>query len=195
MIRAPIDVALVHHPVRDRAGRVVTTAITNLDVHDLARSCRAYGVRRFHVVSPVASQRRIVEAIVAHWLHGEGARRVPERTEALQRCRPAESVEAVVASMAEEVGTKPRLVATSARDEQGVPLVSFTSLRRTLREEASPHLLLFGTGHGLHPQLLSRCALRLEPIVPPSGYRHLSVRAAAAIVLDRLLVFRPAGED
>ncbi len=183
-------VALVHHPVRDRAGRVVTTAITNLDVHDLARSCRAYGVRRFFVVSPVTSQRRIVQAIVAHWSEGgAGARRLPERSEALARCEPAESVEAAAARVAElEGGPAPRWVATSARPTPGVAPVGFGTLGERLRSGAGgPHLLLFGTGHGLHPELLVRCAEQLEPIVPPAGYPHLSVRAAAAIVLDRLL--------
>ncbi len=187
MSGAPLEVALVHHPVRDRRGRLVTTAVTNLDVHDLARSCRAYGVRRFHVVTPVTSQRRIVEAIVEHWLHGEGARRVPERTEALRLCHAAASVREVSDVVASEHGVPPRLVATSARDEGGGERVSFQRLRASLAAEDVPYLLLFGTGHGLHPDLLDRCALRLQPIVPPGGYRHLSVRAAVAIALDRLL--------
>ena len=185
-----VYVALVHHPVRDRAGNVVTTAITNLDVHDLARSCRAYGVRRFFVVSPVTSQRRIVEAIVAHWSEGgAGARRLPERTEALARCEPAGSVEAAARRVAElEDGAAPRWVATSARSTPGVTSVGFDTLGDRLRSgRGGPHLLLFGTGHGLHPELLARCTEQLEPIVPPAGYPHLSVRAAAAIVLDRLL--------
>ena len=33
-------VALVHHPVYDKNHKVVATALTNLDLHDIARSSR-----------------------------------------------------------------------------------------------------------------------------------------------------------
>lgn len=42
---SPLYCALVHHPVRDRGGNAVTTAVTNLDVHDIARTARTYGLR------------------------------------------------------------------------------------------------------------------------------------------------------
>ena len=50
---APVYCALVHHPVKDRAGQTVTTAVTNLDVHDIARSARTFGLRRYYVVTPI----------------------------------------------------------------------------------------------------------------------------------------------
>ena len=40
MTRRRLAIALVHHPVLDKGGAIVTTALTNLDVHDLARSAR-----------------------------------------------------------------------------------------------------------------------------------------------------------
>ena len=52
-----VALALVHHPVLDRAGDVVTTAITNLDLHDMARSARTYGVSDLFIVHPIAAQR------------------------------------------------------------------------------------------------------------------------------------------
>src|SRR5687767_16015505 len=94
----PIHCALVHHPVRDRAGGIVTSAITNVDVHDLARSARTYGLAGYWVVSPIAAQRLLVDRILDHWRTG-GARRVPERTVALSICRAAESVDAVRAEL------------------------------------------------------------------------------------------------
>jgi hypothetical protein len=45
---------------------------------------------------------------------------------------------------------------------------------------------MFGTGFGLAPALLERADLRLAPIQGPGEYNHLSVRAAAGIILDRL---------
>jgi hypothetical protein len=51
----------------------------------------------------------------------------------------------------------------------------------------SLRLLLFGTGWGLADEVLEAADALLPPLAGPSGYNHLSVRAAAAIVLDRLL--------
>jgi hypothetical protein len=47
-------------------------------------------------------------------------------------------------------------------------------------------LLVLGTGWGLTPEILSRGDVYLEPISGVESYNHLSVRAAAAIMLDRL---------
>ena len=49
---ADIYLALIHYPVYDRDHKVVTTSITNMDIHDIARSARTYGVKRFFVVTP-----------------------------------------------------------------------------------------------------------------------------------------------
>jgi tRNA (guanine37-N1)-methyltransferase len=54
-----------------------------------------------------------------------------------------------------------------------------------MAREERPFLLLFGTGHGLAQEVLERADLALPPIRPGS-YNHLSVRAACAIILDRL---------
>ncbi|MGE5183682.1 MAG: tRNA (guanosine(37)-N1)-methyltransferase TrmD, partial [Acidobacteriota bacterium] len=64
-------VALVHHPVRDRAGAIVTTALTNFDIHDLARSSLTYGLAGYHVVTPVTSQRDKAEHIARAWSQDE----------------------------------------------------------------------------------------------------------------------------
>lgn len=82
MIRQPVAVALVHHPVLDRRRDRVTTAVTNLDLHDIARTARTYGVCRYYVVTPVAEQQRLVARIVGHWREGFGAGYNPDRGEA-----------------------------------------------------------------------------------------------------------------
>ena len=49
-------------------------------------------------------------------------------------------------------------------------------------------LVVFGTGWGLAPNVIEGADLLLEPIRAERGeYNHLSVRAACAIALDRLL--------
>ena len=45
---------------------------------------------------------------------------------------------------------------------------------------------MFGTGWGLAPEVIDRCDDLLEPILGVGDYNHLSVRSAAAIILDRL---------
>ena len=66
--------ALIHHPVLNRKGEVVASAVTNLDLHDIARAGRTYGVRRFYVVTPLEDQRQIARRIIAHWTEGAGGR-------------------------------------------------------------------------------------------------------------------------
>lgn len=48
------------------------------------------------------------------------------------------------------------------------------------------YLILLGTGWGMPPELVESCDYILEPILGPGDYNHLSVRNAAAIILDRL---------
>jgi tRNA (guanine37-N1)-methyltransferase len=176
--------ALIHHPVLDRQGNEVTTSVTNLDVHDIARSSRTYGLAGYFVVIPIEAQHPVVQKIIDHWSTGAGTRRFPERTEAIGLVRIANTLDDAIASIEAEEGVAPRLVATSAK---GGPD------RRTCGEELEtqatdprPTLLLFGTGHGLSPTVLDRCDAILAPIEGPTPYNHLSVRAAVAITLDRL---------
>jgi hypothetical protein len=176
-------IALVHHPVKDREGATVTTAVTNLDVHDLARSARTYDVVSYFVVTPIAAQQDLVERILEHWRTGSGSRRIPERSEALSRCRCVPSVEAAVEAVREREGA-PRILATGAKPPVGRTAMAYAEGRAWIAQ--GPVILLFGTGHGLARELVDRADGVLAPIRPGAGYNHLSVRAAAAITLDRL---------
>ncbi len=84
--------------------------------------------------------------------------------------------------MANIAGRKPILVATSAKS--GDDRITFDECRRLLE---NPVMLILGTGWGLAPQVFEMCDHTLEPIVGPTEFNHLSVRAAGAIMLDRLL--------
>ncbi len=183
---SPVYAALVHYPVRSREGAVITSAITNVDVHDIARSARTYGLSGYFVVSPIAAQRILVERILEHWRTGAGARRVPERSDALSRCRPLESIEAAAATIESETGLLPELVVTEARPELATRAVTFAAMRVRLASATRPTLILFGTAHGLHPDVIDRADVVIEPIEGAADYNHLSVRAAAAITFDRL---------
>jgi hypothetical protein len=93
-------------------------------------------------------------------------------------------LDATLVAVERETGRRPILVVSSARP--GGICIGFDELRRRLQTSGEPHVLVFGTGWGLAPEVMARADLRLAPISGPTAYNHLSVRAAAAIVLDRL---------
>lgn len=190
---APIYCALIHHPVLDRQGQEVTTSVTNLDVHDIARSARTYGLRGYFVVIPIEAQHPVIQRIIDHWSTGAGTKRFPERTEAIGLVEICRSIDDAIAEIGRREGQVPRLVATSAKDGPGRRAYAKEAGR--LERDTRPTLLLFGTGHGLSPAILGRCDAILAPIEGPARYNHLSVRAAAAITLDRLLGLREDAND
>jgi hypothetical protein len=177
-------VALVHHPVKAKDGSVITTSITNLDVHDIARSARTFNLARYYVVTPVEAQRALVEHITGYWRDGEGKERVPQRSEALSMVEPVPSLDAALADVrAREGGREPLLVTTAARSSRAPK--SFAEARAELRASDRPALLVFGTGYGLVDAIVDRAELHLAA-VRPGVYNHLPVRGAAAIIFDRL---------
>jgi hypothetical protein len=185
--------ALIHYPVLDRGGGIVTSAITNIDLHDISRSAHTFGLTAFYVVHPVTAQRVLAERIQGHWVDGSGARRIPDRSPALSGMRIVASLEDATADFAasasEPVGAEAVQLWTTAARAEGCQTLSFGEARRELLQAGPPVLLCFGTGWGLAPDVHRRAARRLEPIQSPraDGYNHLSVRAAAAILFDRLL--------
>ena len=179
-----VAIALLHHPVLDGQGAVVTTAVTNLDVHDLARSARTYGCSDYFVAHPIAAQRELVERILTHWTEGSSGRRIPDRREALSVLRIVDSLDAALAALGGRESVE--VWVTAARDVG--PAISFAEGRARAAEEGKTLLVLFGTGWGLAPEVVQSADAVLEPICAERGdYNHLSVRAACAIALDRLL--------
>lgn len=184
MIDPSVSIALVHHPVLDRAGEIVTTAITNLDVHDMSRSARAYGCRHLFVVHPVSAQRELVGRIRDHWVHGSGKRRIPDRAAALELVQTVPSLDDVYRELGGRACVE---VWATAAQTRGVQATTFAEAREL--PVAKHLLLLFGTGWGLPTEVLESADRLLEPIESGrgDGWNHLSVRAACAIVLDRVL--------
>jgi tRNA (guanine37-N1)-methyltransferase len=168
--------------VLDKEQQTLAVSLTNLDVHDIARCACTYGLGGYYLVTPLEDQRRLLHDILAHWLDGAGALSNPDRGQALRLVHDADSVDAVVRQITERTGQCPLLAGTSAK---ATGAVGFRDVRAVLPHR--PVLALFGTGHGLAPSLLERCDAILPPLRPASGYNHLSVRSAAAIVMDRIL--------
>ena len=181
---ADLFVALVHHPVYDKNRTVVTSAVTNIDVPDIARSCRTYGSAGFYVVTPVDALRGLVRRVMQHWEADEQRDYNPSRNEALALVRLEADLEGVGIDVERRYGCLPRLLATSARRHAAA--VTFAEMREKLATDGPPWLMLLGTGSGLTDEVMERCEAVVEPIRGPGDYNHLSVRAAAAVLLDRL---------
>jgi len=181
---ADLFVALIHSPVVDRNGRVVTSAITSLDLHDIARSARTYGVRAFYVVHPIPEQRDFALRVMNHWRLNSGRLYDSRRREALELVEIVTDLDSALDAAKRLTGMRPRLAFTSARSEHGL---SYADLRAECdKPDAPPVMLMLGTGFGLAPAMRDRADLALAPINGSGAYNHLSVRAAASIMLDRL---------
>ncbi len=176
-------VALLHHPVYNRQGRVVTTAVTNLDVHDIARAARTYGLGGYFVVTPVQLQRELVSEIVGHWTGEYGEANLPRR-QAMETVRVVPNLAGAVEQITAEYGEPPLLAATAARASEDT--VDWQQWKKGRDSGEQPVLLLFGTGWGLADQVFEEAQVRLAPIWGPTEYNHLSVRSAVVIALDRL---------
>jgi hypothetical protein len=179
-------VALAHHPVLEKGGRVVTTAVTNLDVHDIARASRTYGLAGYFVVTPITAQQRLVEEIRGHWTAGAGRQHNDKRTEALELVRIVSSIEDAISAVAAAHGSPPYVAATGARPREGC--LGYPAFRTARDADPRAVLLVFGTGWGLADPVFAASDAVLSPIRGhgPNAYNHLSVRSAVAIVLDRL---------
>ncbi len=177
-----LHVALVHGPVLNKFGRTATVSLTNLDLHDIARISRTYGLAGFHVVTPLEDQQALARTLIGHWTGGAGGQANPDRAEALGMVHVASSLAQAVESVRRHAGQDPLVLATSARPDGSV---APARVREHLA--ARPVLLVLGTGSGLAPEALALTHGQVAPVRPFGGYNHLPVRAAAAILLDRII--------
>ena len=179
-----LAIALIHYPVVNKNGETIGSAVTNLDIHDIARAARTFGVDAYFVVTPYADQRRLVDEITGHWRQGYGASYNPARKDALSLVRLADNLPIVIKEMGTQCGQPPLVVATSAKKNQTT--VGYQALRQKITA-GQPTLLLFGTAHGLAPEAIAMAGAMLPPIYGVGEYNHLSVRSAVSIILDRLV--------
>ena len=187
-----IHLALVHFPVYNKIGEVVVSSVTTLDVHDISRVCRTYGVGTFYVVTPLKTQQELVERLVGHWLKGHGAEYNPTRKEALLKTVVKNNLDDAVKDIAEQCGKKPRIVVTGAKEAP--KSIGYAALKDELKQ-GDPTLLVFGTGWGLEKNLVQSADHALLPIEGVNGFNHLPVRGAISIILDRLLGHRETPVD
>ena len=180
-----VYLALIHAPVYNKNMEVITTSITNLDLHDIARCAATYGIKRYFVVHPAETQRRLALRIMGFWQEGYGAEYNPDRKKAFALVTVVENLAETIDAIEREQGASPLKVATDARKYANT--VTYAQLRKDIETRKEPVLLLFGTGWGLLKEEIEQMDRILEPVYGQGEYNHLSVRSAVAIILDRLL--------
>ena len=180
-----VYIALIHYPIYNKDLKIITTAFTNLDVHDIARAGKTYGVKGFFLIHPVKEQRELVKRVIWHWMEGPGVSYNPTRNEALSLVRIKSSIDEALKEIEKIEGLKPKIVVTDARLREN--MIGYTELKERILLGKEPYLVLFGTGWGIADEIIESADYVLKPIEGPTDYNHLSVRSAAAIILDRLL--------
>ena len=178
-------IGLVHYPIYNKHEEIVATAITNFDIHDIARTARTYEVKQYFVIHHLESQISLTKEIAGHWQTGYGSQYNPDRREAFSILAFAADIREAAKAVTEREGSDPYIVTTDARKYPNT--ISYPAMRSLLHSGQRPVLLLFGTGWGIEKSVMEQFDYILEPIYGPGDYNHLPVRAAAAIILDRLM--------
>ncbi len=176
-----LTLALVHHPVCNRLGEEITSTVDHFDVMDGSRLALTYAVRRLFVVNHVPAQQALVERLIRH---GTAANERDQARGEFGRTAWAPDLDAVIAEHVRELGVRPTVVVTSATSAPGE--LGFVALRERLHG-GEPILLVLGKAWGLAPRMLAAADHRLAPIDAGTGFNHLSVRSAMAILVDRLM--------
>ncbi len=177
-----LSLAIIHYPVMDKRGDIVSTSINNLEIHDVARSCMTFGVDLCYIVTPLDRQRAIAEQLMSHWKDGYGRQYNPDRAQALEKIRITKSLDQMMDNFQ---ARKPVLIGTSSKRRE--TSIGYGELGKRIRCDDRPYLLLFGTGWGLPPSIVNNCERTLVPIRGMGEYNHLSLRVAIGIILDRLM--------
>lgn len=175
---------LFHYPVRLENGQSGTSSLTNLDIHDIGRISRAYGLGAFYVLTPLQDQLDILAAIIRHWTVGPGGQANPDRRESLELVEPVADIASLEAKALARFGIPPLYVAPSASWPKRGQALSCADVAALC--EKRPVVICLGTARGLD---MRHFPLEYAPLRPLRflDANHLSVRAAAAIIADRIL--------
>ena len=180
-----VYIGLVHYPVYNKQREIVTAAVTVINLHDLARLAKTYELGGYFVINPLEDQRELVEKFLNHWLKGYGRVYNPRRQVPLRLIYTVSSLDEAIKNIGSQWGKYPKLLGTTARIYKNA--LGYRESSALILKKETPFLILFGTAWGLADELINRLDYVLKPIVGLGGYNHLSVRTAAAIVLDRIL--------
>jgi hypothetical protein len=186
-------IGLCHYPVYNKRRERIASAVTTLDLHDLSRLAKTYEARRVFVITPLKAQQDLAEQVKGHWTRGYGALYNEDRKAALELLAVTASLEKARDDVKRLEGEPPMVIATDA-SVQDEGRVSYRRARELI-EEGRVVMLLFGTAWGLDAEVIRASDYVLDPIMGKEDYNHLSVRTAAAIILDRLVRRGTPGGD
>ena len=93
---SPLYVGLVHYPIYDKNFNVIATAITNYDLHDISRSAKTYGVKKYFIIHHIPGQLDMVHKIMDFWESPVGRNYNGYRTQAFDIVDIRTSIEAAV---------------------------------------------------------------------------------------------------
>ena len=181
---ANLYIGLVHYPIMNKHKDVITTAITNYDIHDIARASITYDVSKYFVIHNIPAQRELAATIMEHWKSGFGSTYNPDRKDAFTEVELVNSIRKAVDLVTEAEGVRPIIATTDARTYDNT--ITYSAMRKHLENDSRPVLVLFGTGYGMTKETMEDFDCILEPIYGHGEYNHLSVRSAVSIILDRL---------
>ena len=182
---ANLYIALLHYPIYNKNREITATALFNYDLHDMSRISKTYGVRNFFIVQPIEKQLELGRKILYHWREDWGSSYNPRRKEALENVVLKRRFDDVLVDIESEWGVAPETVVTDARRFDNS--IRYEDLKSLIARKAEvPFVLVFGTGWGLTEEFVKSCDHILDPVYGEGSYNHLSVRSAAAIILDRL---------
>ncbi|PLX18544.1 MAG: hypothetical protein C0601_04390 [Candidatus Muiribacterium halophilum] len=171
---------LSHNNIINKYGNISETAVTNIDVHDIARTTRTYGLKEYAIITRLKSQKVLLDDILRFWVEEKGGEINPDRKEALSRVRHY----SIFRDLTEKYPNHKIIITDASRHEKST---SYKDMSKIIKDNPdNMYLLVFGTGWGLDPLMIDKADYILPPIGTPEDYNHLSVRAAAAIIIDRL---------
>jgi hypothetical protein len=172
---------LVHYPIKGKDNTTITTSLTNLDIHDIARTCKTFGVKEFFIIHPLSSQKELLDRVLTFWQTEIANLYNPHRVSALELVSYAVSIESAFEKIKNQETTYPLIITTTAKErEEQLAYGKVKSL-------SAPVFVLFGTGNGLSESVHEIADYILQPVRGVKDYNHLSVRSAVAIILDRIV--------
>ncbi|MFA5478625.1 MAG: RNA methyltransferase [Candidatus Muiribacteriota bacterium] len=175
-----VNIVLLHNNIVNKYGNIVETSITNIDVHDIARTCRTYGVSEYSIITRLSSQKKLLADMLSYWIDGDGGNINPDRKTALSIVNHYDDLSELEKKYADF-----KYIVTDARFYDNSK--SYIEMKKIIEDNPQTQFfVLFGTGWGIDPILREKSHYVLNPIEGKTDYNHLSVRAAAAIIIDRL---------
>jgi len=179
--------ALLHNDVMMPDGRVSECSVTSIDIHDIARSSATYGIKNYYIVTRLEAQKKLVSNFLSFWHHGDGNKVNQGRVFCLKNVSLLDELDSVIMDIENKEGKKPICIVTSSRRNVGHSNMITYKDQGKIWALDRPVLFIFGTSHGISPDVIEKIEYKLIPLEGTEEFNFLSVRSAAAIIFDRWL--------